>query len=133
MGTGAVGDVVVVPVGLVVVELDVVEATELVVVTELVEVTELVAVKSVDGTDIESSIEVLDSMLAVAERLDAAALAVFDVKVFTEDKVPDATLDAAEPVLAVTGAIVVIELPDATMMGAVADPVAAADDSALLR
>ena len=113
MGTGAVGDVlvrlVVVPVGIVVVELEVVEATE------------LVSVESVDGTDVESSIEVLDPMLAVAEdrlavvdeaaaeRLDAAALAVFDVKVFTADKVPDAT-----------------------MMGAVADPVAAADDSALL-
>ena len=130
MGTGAVGDVIV-PAGLVVVELEVVEATE------------LLSVRSVDGIEVESDVEVLDSMLAVAEdwlaAVDEAAtevldsvLAVFDVKVFAADKVPDAALDTAETVLVVTGATVVIELPDATVMGVVADPVTAADDSALL-
>jgi hypothetical protein len=83
---------------------------------------ELVAVRSVDGTDVESAVEVLDPMLAVPEdRLAAVDEAVaLDVKVFTADKV----LDTAERV--------VIEVPDATAVGVVADPVAAGDDSAPL-
>lgn len=146
VGTGAVGDVVVrlvvLPVGLGIIEL------------EVVEVTELVAVKSVDGSDVEGAVDVLDPMLAVgedwlaafgevvpdgveavAERLEAvpeildAALVVLDVKMFTADNVPDATLDTAETVLPVTGAAVVPELPDAAMVGIVADPTVAADDS----
>lgn len=127
VGTGAVGDAVV----------------RLVVELEVVDVTELVAVRSVDGNDIDSAVEVLDPMLGAAEdRLVAvdevaadgldAALGVLDVKVFTADKVPDATLDTAETVLAVTGAVVVIELPEAAVISVVADPAVAADDSALL-
>src|SRR5215469_2372995 len=78
VGTGAVGDVVVLlvvePVDFVIVELEVGEAVEL-------------AVRSVDGIEVEGAVEVLDPMLAVAED----KLAVVDEA--TVDKVPDATLD----------------------------------------
>jgi hypothetical protein len=73
-----------------------------------------------------------DKLVAVdevtAEELDAT----LDVKVFTADTVPDAALDTVEIVLVGTGATVVIELPDAMVVGIVADPVVAGDDSALL-
>lgn len=92
VGTGAVGDVVVwlvvVPVDFVMVEL------------EVGDVVELVLVRSVDGTDVESAVEVLDPMLAVTED----RLAALDVKELAADEAPEATLDTAEVALVVTGA-----------------------------